>query len=282
MKKSDKCHLIVLGAQKAGTTWLHNTLEDHKFFWCPKDKQEVHYFDRYYDKGYKKYEKEYEKAPVDKVTFDVTPAYLCHPQVPERIKGYEEVSKRPIKLIALLRNPIDRAVSAYKMKVKKGGYNLKLSDAIKVDKSLVTKSRYVTPLKKYKKKFGKDLMLIKMEEMFSNAKKVMGQISNFVCVDNLVSSTYEGKKVNSSSEGMTPKWVQVLSNSIRYLGAVDIIHSVKKSPLSNILKYKHPKYDPVIDDDGIRILKEKIAEDKYKMSTLFGFSWSKNSNRNVT
>ncbi|MFB6225661.1 MAG: hypothetical protein ABEI13_04355 [Candidatus Paceibacteria bacterium] len=110
MTSSKRYHLIIAGAQGAGTTWLHNTLEYQDKLWCPNDTQEVHYFDRHYEKGYKFYKEKYSDAPEESVTFDVTPNYLCHPLVPNRISSHKRVSERPIRIVFLLRNPIERAI----------------------------------------------------------------------------------------------------------------------------------------------------------------------------
>ena len=40
-------HFLGIGAQRAGTTWLHSTLASHPEIWMPRIK-EIHYFDRKY------------------------------------------------------------------------------------------------------------------------------------------------------------------------------------------------------------------------------------------
>jgi hypothetical protein len=35
---------LIIGAQKAGTTWLHRNIQTHPQIWMPKEK-ELHYFD---------------------------------------------------------------------------------------------------------------------------------------------------------------------------------------------------------------------------------------------
>jgi hypothetical protein len=50
------------------------------------------------------------------VALDATPDYLVHPAVPGRVA---EVSP-DVRLIAVLRNPIDRALSQYRLEVKHG------------------------------------------------------------------------------------------------------------------------------------------------------------------
>jgi hypothetical protein len=53
-----------------------------------------------------------------RLTFEATAEYLYYPLVPERIRRYDP----DMKLIALLRDPVDRAFSAWNMYRRFGGY----------------------------------------------------------------------------------------------------------------------------------------------------------------
>ena len=262
MKPSDKCHLIVAGAQKAGTTWLHNTLEYQSEYWCPKESQEVHFFDRYYDRGYRKYENKYEKAKSCEITFDVTPAYLCNPLVSKRIKKYEKICKRPIKIIVLLRDPVERAVSAYKMKIKKGGYNLKLSEALNIDTTLLEKSRYAKAIKKYKRYFGRRLKIFITEEVFDDSCTALRNIQQFTGAEESIINIYEGVRINSSSRGGARPIIRMGGKVLRYLGAEKIVHEVKKTEWAQFLRQEIPhEFEPVVDAEGVELLKEELADE---------------------
>ena len=103
---------IIIGAQKAGTTALYRYLslhpgiiatkeKEHRFFNCEKN----------YVKGPGFYQGLFSGASPYQLTFDASPGYLVEPQVSERIYHYNP----QVKLIALLRNPVDRAYSAWQM-----------------------------------------------------------------------------------------------------------------------------------------------------------------------
>ena len=55
-----------------------------------------------------------------------SPSYLLHPQAPERVHG----ALPRVKLIALLRNPVDRAYSHHQMNFRKGIEPLSFEEAI--------------------------------------------------------------------------------------------------------------------------------------------------------
>lgn len=102
---------LVIGAQKAGTTALAHYLSRHPRIVMPPGK-ELHYFDRPCTDDDASYHSRFPlpyALPPDGVTFDATPRYIYHPDVPGRIKNYCP----DIKMILLLRHPVDRAFSAW-------------------------------------------------------------------------------------------------------------------------------------------------------------------------
>ena len=104
--------VFVVGAQKAGTTSLHALLSEHPGMRAPLVK-EVHYFDLAADRPARWYEAHFpaESASDDgrALAFDTTPYYLFHPQVAARIARYD----RDARIVALLRDPVQRAWSHY-------------------------------------------------------------------------------------------------------------------------------------------------------------------------
>lgn len=104
-----------IGAQKAGTTWLYRNLISHPRIWMPR--KELHYFDRKLDRGDKWYVEQF-AAGEGYVTGEITPAYST--------LGLDEVSHvhtllPGIKIIFLMRNPIERAWSQAVMRYERQG-----------------------------------------------------------------------------------------------------------------------------------------------------------------
>lgn len=108
---------IVIGAQKSGTTTLHMLLRKHKQIYLPLAK-EVPYFsdDDRYAAGWEQYERDfYGTAEASQLRGKVT-NYMCDPRSPQRIRDLIPHAK----LIAILRDPVDRAFSHYRMCVRRG------------------------------------------------------------------------------------------------------------------------------------------------------------------
>ena len=106
---------LVVGAQKAGTTSLYNYLIQHPKVIGNESWKEIRYFDlpENYSRGLGWYLGNFpsKRKKGDRLTFDASPSYLYFDYVPELIK--KDLGN--IKMIAILRNPVDRAYSAWQM-----------------------------------------------------------------------------------------------------------------------------------------------------------------------
>src|ERR671919_2133494 len=98
---------LVIGAMKSGTTALINSLGKHPdVFALPS---EIHFFDRFHDRGLDWYRERFAKARGQGAVGESTPEYMYLPHARERI-----VRDLPgVQLIAILRNPVERAYSHY-------------------------------------------------------------------------------------------------------------------------------------------------------------------------
>jgi hypothetical protein len=108
---------LVIGAQKCGTSFLHRLLARHPSI-KPSFLKEVHYFDLNFGKGESWYRSQFPvQVRNDRgyITGEASPYYLFHPHAPRRAASVIPETK----LIALLRNPVDRAYSHYQHQVKR-------------------------------------------------------------------------------------------------------------------------------------------------------------------
>lgn len=104
---------LIIGAQKGGTSSLHNYLSYHPQLQA-SFRKEVRYFSlkELYERGEEWYCRQFGYEPdSSKIRFESTPDYLLVPEVPQRI--YETIPQA--KLIAVLRDPVKRCVSAWSM-----------------------------------------------------------------------------------------------------------------------------------------------------------------------
>jgi hypothetical protein len=117
---------LVLGAQKAGTTALYAYLRRHPEITGPSWK-EVSFFDRHYARGEAWYRGNFpNRLRARGLVGEASPSYLFHPLAPERVRELLPEAR----LIALVRNPVDRAFSHYQHEVALGREELSFEDAL--------------------------------------------------------------------------------------------------------------------------------------------------------
>lgn len=105
---------IGVGAQRAGTTWTHNCLAQHPDVYMPA-KKEQHFFYAHYDRGMKWYEEQFEAAGPAVARGEISPDYMYSPAALANISR----DLPSVRIFAILRNPIDRAISAYALRQEK-------------------------------------------------------------------------------------------------------------------------------------------------------------------
>ncbi|MGB8647676.1 MAG: sulfotransferase domain-containing protein [Anaerolineae bacterium] len=109
---------IIIGVQRGGTTSLYNYLSGHPAI-RPASVKEVHFFDLHFENGPDWYRAQFpEDAPGNRsaIAGEASPYYIYHPLAPRRIAALLP----EVKLLVLLRNPIDRAYSQYNHVLRRG------------------------------------------------------------------------------------------------------------------------------------------------------------------
>ncbi|CAM3253596.1 sulfotransferase domain-containing protein [Salinibacter ruber] len=176
--RSSKPFLIdffVIGAQKCATSWLYYCLDEHPQVIVPDDKVEHAYIggDLFKNKGEDWYFGRFSETDQQKVVGDVAVDYMIDPAAPCAVSNY---TRNP-KFVACIRNPVDRMVSAYFWKVRRGYLpNKPIERAFKpllsqptgfpnrLDEphldSLVTRSFYGEQLAPYVDQYSPDSLLV--------------------------------------------------------------------------------------------------------------------------
>lgn len=127
-------NFIIGGATTSGTSFLTHLLNQHADIYLPKDLTEPHFFSvtSWYENGIEWYKKTFfsnynnEKAIGERST-----SYFHFPEAPERLKQHFP----HLKLIFVLRNPVDRAYAHYRYMVLRGMEPLDFSEALVQEKN---------------------------------------------------------------------------------------------------------------------------------------------------
>jgi hypothetical protein len=209
---------VIIGAQRAGTTSLHAYLSEHTLI-SPSRPKEVHYFDNGYGHGLGWYRAHFagSRQPGG-IAGEATPYYLFHPLTPQRMAR----DLPSCKLIVLLRNPVDRAVSQYHHARAWGYEELSLEQGIRQETarlqgeeerlrrddnyrsfahqhlSYVARGRYALQLERWFEHFDRDQFLIlKAEDLFTEPEAVVAESQRFLGLTPQPPADLHGRNIRS-------------------------------------------------------------------------------------
>src|SRR5207302_6479875 len=185
---------VIGGTQKGGTSALDSFLRQHPEICMPETRKELHFFDREADDtDYKKYHANF-KPKQQRVIGEASPIYMYWETAPYRIWKYNP----KMKWILALRNPVDRAFSAWNMETKRDHEKLPFAEAIGKEPercrmalplqhrvySYVDRGFYAHQVRRLFNIFGKENVLVLLnEELRNDHKKTLRRVFEFLGVD---------------------------------------------------------------------------------------------------
>jgi len=119
---------VIVGAMRSGTTSLCRYLSEHPRIFVHPDK-ELHFFDLNWEKGHEWYESKFAAAPPDQLAGEATPIYMYLADTVERMASLIPRAK----LVAVLRNPVDRAYSHYWQSRRRDHEPLSFAEAMEAE-----------------------------------------------------------------------------------------------------------------------------------------------------
>lgn len=263
---------IGIGAQRTGTSWTYACLYEHPEICAPI--KEIHFFSRpRYAEGLQWYEAHFKKCGDGKKAGEFSTSYLYSDVAAERIKAaYPEV-----KIIAILRNPIDRAVSQYGNAVKGGEIreSMPFTEYYKKEKSVLEQGLYTQQLARFYEHFPKEQVLVLIHE---DAKKdplsfIQG-IYAFLGVDasfvpSMLHDTVNNTRVPKNIA--LEKNMHVFSEFLRKNGLDQFVHLVRRSGLPDLIRKVNTKPQ---GEDGPEFDREELVaffkEDAHTLSSMIG------------
>lgn len=209
-------NFFVIAPARSGTTTLHRLLDQHpEIYMCPI--KETHFFAT--EGGSRKkvpvgqnrirrliaakayqaritdietYSRLFDGVREEKAIGEACPTYFRSPRAPERMKRYVSGAK----FIVVLRNPVDRAFSAYTSRARRHGWSMegfaeiphlfaKLGPEEASKRfSFVAGGYYSVHLKRYLQCFDKGMIQVRLfDELISDIQGALRQIYAFLGVD---------------------------------------------------------------------------------------------------
>ena len=194
-------NFLCIGAAKSGTTTLYEILKQHSNIFLPSFK-EPHFFDddERFKKGIEWYHNTYfSSINKEKLVGEFTPTYLSSPYSAKRIKSSLDID---VKLLVLLRNPVDRAYSHF-LHTKRDQYeDLLFLDALEKENkrlsvaensrdflsnlrySYIEQGKYFKHIKRYLQEFERgQIHIMIFEEFIKNPQEEVEKVLSFLGVE---------------------------------------------------------------------------------------------------
>jgi hypothetical protein len=176
-------NLIIIGAERSGTTSLHSYLGAHPQVFMSRQK-ELNFFvaEKNWKRGRSWYERQFPEH-VD-VRGESSPSYTAFPAlsgVPERMAAVVPQSR----LLYLVRDPVERAISAYHLAraigIERRPATVALRDPLG---SYVIRSSYATQLERYLAQFpAETILVVDSNELRTRRRETLRRIFGFLGVD---------------------------------------------------------------------------------------------------
>lgn len=232
----------IVGAQRAGTSSLYHYLVQHPNI-HKSYRKELHYFDGglapdvdNFDLGINWYRAHFPLKTTVKpgdICLDATPLYLFNPQVAKRIYRCTPHTR----IIVLLRNPVERAISHYFLIKRHGFENLQLEQALAQEEKRLSQAYancdfkdpafrlysyqargfYLEQIKLYEQYFDdQQILMINSERFFRNPKNTLEQVFSFLGVDrNYQVPDLESQNVGNNKKKIAPEIYEKLTSTFK-------------------------------------------------------------------
>ena len=213
--------LLIIGAQKSGTTSLYQYLVQHQAVLQGRRK-EVRYFSAHHASGAAWYRTNFPIAGPRYVTIDASTGYLPDPGAPERVAA--ELPEA--KIVVLLRDPVERAWSHYRHSVREGHESLGFAEALRAEEarlepyhealrlgvepgreysffSYLSRGRYAGQLQRWFADIDRDRFLVRTaEELYEDPRRTTNEVLAFLDLDPLDGADLTPRNVGSGGQAM--------------------------------------------------------------------------------
>ena len=246
---------IIVGAQKCATTTLHKYLSEHPDICMPAGKEAPFFNDTNADdKAYQRYlQQEFSHVKPGQITGKATPQYMSSADIPARIKQLSPNTR----IVAVLKDPIKRAFSQYRMALRRGTELRTFEQAIRESLSpeklaagrsttapthangYVSEEDYYVPwgeygriLANYVQLFKHDQILVVFtDELEHQPQKTLDKITQFLGLQPGFTPTLMGEKfhVGGGKPRVNPALIRTVVTGPFFRGIYSLIPEVVKN-----------------------------------------------------
>ncbi len=280
-------NVFIVGAPKCATSWLKLALQQHPDIGMLKE--ESYYFAKNYNNGYDWYLTQFADLPKCSIYGEKCNEYLTDDAAASRIASDIEDPR----IIICIRNPVDRAYSAYCMRYRSGVWNKRpeayldptlFSDTTpqpSINRGILYTGLYTQHIERWERCMQEGRVLtVLTDDIRHSPLRILKELYQHVGVDHSFVPTMLQQTVHNSTDEYSPppRW---LVSILQYLETVSPstprrLHKMSKIPLVRAIKNqlcqtRTPEYpqlslqlkEKLIDfyRDDIKNLQEKLNRD---------------------
>ena len=259
-----------IGTSKAGSTWLFNALAGHPDVYLASNKG-LYYFDSHFDEGPQWYLDHFRAAGDQAASGEISHSYLSSPEAAARIAEFNP----GMRLLACLREPVDRAFSDYLDLVKNAQFDGPFDTALEKFPRLLDRGRYATHLQRYLDRFPRSQLHVSLfDDLRADPQAYADEVFAFLGVARLelppadLKSRMPAGRPRSGAVAAAAKTASTLAKRV---GLRRLRSRVKRSVLVRQALYRPYKDDrPTVDPALAAELRRDLADEVLRLDSMLG------------
>ena len=217
---------LIIGAMKSGTTTLHDHLVRNPgvFMASPK---EPNFFsiDEVYQRGRDWYGSLFADARSDQICGEASPSYTRYPRFGHTAARIAE-SLPDVKLVYLLRHPVDRFYSNYVFD-RSYGHRDSIRETLRDRTYVLETSNYMLQIEKYLDHFPREqLLCLLLDDLRRNSQNLLNQVFDFLNVDRRGSNREEELHANPRGRNYMTRQCNTSLQRLRRLPGVQVVKRI--------------------------------------------------------
>lgn len=263
-------HFIIIGAMKSATSTLQDQLIQQPGI-CMCNPKEPNFFsdEDQYKKGMDWYHGLFDAFPEDSLFGEASTHYTKLPTYPETV-GRLNKHLSDIRLIYVMRHPIDRLISHYIHEWSMGNYKCDINVAISQYPELVDYSRYSMQLEPYFKIYGcNNVLPVFFDRLIDHSQSELDRVCEFIGYKGKSVWSYdlEAKNVSNKRIRRFPLYNILIESRVATIFRRNII----PEQFRNLVKSKLRMQDrPVINADNLEQLEATFNQDLATLGNWLG------------
>jgi len=250
-----------IGPPKCATTWLDEVLRKHPEISFPSHQKEVFYFDRFHKRGDAWYLNLFTDIKEKKAAGEISTSYILEQETLSRINDFNP----KMKIIILLRHPVDRMISNYRMFVENGRTTLDFEGALEAQPIIKDYSRYSVLLQQVELLFPKNQIFIGIsEELLLNERTMaefLEKLLDFLEVDSkqpdrLIQTKEVRKSMGAPRSLWLVKKAKAIRSSLKRRNLEWIVSALNKVGIGRQLFLKNAPPTKIDDTSRARLTSE--------------------------